>query len=367
LPAALCAPQASLAGRVAFVLLGLGQALCVTAALFGLQSALGERAEGLLVALQTVLVTGVLVGAIGGLRLVPSMVDLVEPTRGMLAYPPAWFAAAWSGAGEGLAWRVAAPLGFAAACGVLVFAPPPPSTVARRSGGPLALLLAPARALAERVWVRRGAERGAFGLVVDALPLEREFVLRCYPMLGIPLAFLLAGARGESGPARDGLLSVLLFTPGAYLPILVVYAQATASPDARWLFDTAPAGAPAIARGAIKGLAVRFLLPLYLGLGALTWALAGHELALRLVPAGAALSLIVTRAMYGRLVAEPPLSVAPDEVRTELDWTGSLLGLGLGLTVVAVLAVRFIETPALGVALGLGLLAVDLVLDRREP
>jgi hypothetical protein len=214
--------------------------------------------------------------------------------------------------------------------------------------------------------VRPGAERAAFGLVCDALPLEREFVLRTYPMIGVPLAFLAAGAGGAAGIERDGLLSLLLFTSAAYLPIPIVYVQASASAGARWILDTAPASAAEVARGAVKALAVRFLLPLYALLSALCWALGDLDLVLRLALPGALVALIVTRRLYARLVAEPPLSVQPDAVRAELDWTATLLVLALALTLVAVLAVRWITHPATGLAVALGLFAVDRFLDRRS-
>ena len=367
IPAALFAPGSpTLAGRAAFIGVGLAQAACVSAVLFGLQSVLSERAEGVLVALQTLLVAGVIVGVIAGLRWVPHLMGLEAPSEALFYYPPAWFAAWWTGTGTSLAWRVLAPLAVLAAVAILIFAPPPPAQTTRRRGGVLALLLRPARALATRAWVRRGPERGCFDLVYDMLPLEREFVLRSYPMIGIPLAFLLVGARGQSGLERDGLLSVLLFTPATYLPILIIYSQATASHRARWLLDTAPAAAQVLERGAIKALAVRFLLPLYVALGALTAVLGGIDLMLRLAVPGALVSLLVMRVLYPMLVPEPPLSVAPENVRTDMDWTGILMGLALGLTVLAILAVRFIETPLMGLSIAAGLFAVDMVLDRKN-
>jgi hypothetical protein len=67
LPAAWFAPP-GLAGKIALVGAGLGQAILVAALLLALQSTLGERAETLLVLLQTVLVVGVVLGLAVGLR-----------------------------------------------------------------------------------------------------------------------------------------------------------------------------------------------------------------------------------------------------------------------------------------------------------
>ena len=200
----------------------------------------------------------------------------------------------------------------------------------------------------------------------DALPLEREFVLRTYPMFGIPLAFLVAGARGETGPGHDGLLAVLLFTPATYLPILLAHVPATASFRARWLLETAPVSPAAIANGALKAIAVRFLLPLYVLLFALTWSQVDAAFALRLALPGALLSLIVMRRLYPMCVGDLPLSVAPNEIEAKMDWTGTLLTLAIGLTVVAVVAFKLITSIEIALGVCAVLIAIDWALDRAR-
>jgi hypothetical protein len=210
----------------------------------------------------------------------------------------------------------------------------------------------------------RASERASFDLVFDALPLEREFVLRTYPMIGIPLAFLVAGARGETGAGRDGLLAVLLFTPPTYLPILLAHVPATASPRARWLLETAPLPDSSIANGALKAVAVRFLLPLHAFLFALAWSQVGFGFALRLALPGALLSLIVVRRLYPMCVSDLPLSVAANEIESKMDWTGILLTLAVALTIVAVLAFKYITSVPIGIGVCAVLLAIELALDR---
>jgi hypothetical protein len=349
---------------------GLGQALFLAAVLLAFQSALGERAEALLVILQTVLVAGIVIGLVAGLRLVPELAHLASPADvsfEMSLYPPTWFAALVVSAAPGAnpLWMLPASLATAAAIAILAAAPLPPPPRWRKSGGWLAFVLSPIRALATRVWVRAG-ERASFDLVFDALPLEREFVLRTYPMFGIPLAFLVAGARGETGASHDGLLAVLLFTPATYLPILLAHVPATASFRARWLLETAPVSAAAIANGALKAVALRFLLPLYVLLFALTWSQVDLAFALRLALPGALVSLIIMRKLYPMCVGDLPLSVAPNEIEAKLDWTGTLLTLAIGLTIAAVVAFNFITSIGLGLGLCAVLLAIDVWIDRAR-
>ncbi len=224
-------------------------------------------------------------------------------------------------------------------------------------------MLAPLRALATRLWVRK-VERPAFDLVFDALPLEREFVLRTYPMIGIPLAFLIAGSRGESDAMREGLLAVLLFTPAAYLPILLVHVPATASPEARWILETAPVPRSSHGHGAVKAVVLRFLVPLYAMLFLLAWTGVSFSFAVRLGLPAFLVSTILVRVLYAKFVRDLPLSVAPAEIEAHLDWTGILTGLGIGLTLASMLAAHFVTSLGAGLALAAVLVAVERATDR---
>jgi len=371
-PAALLAPPEAGAGaRALLVAAGVGQAFLIAAALLALQALLGERAEGLLVLVQTALVACAIGGVLACLRIAPWLGAVAAGRApwpaGLGWLPPAWLARSLGPAPEGAAlppvW--AGPALALAAVALLLAVTPASPPAGRRSTTVLGRLLAPARALAARAWVRR-EERGPFELVYAALPMEREFVLRTYPMVGIPLAFLLIGARAEAGPQREGLLALLLFTPAVYLPVLLAHVPATASPGARWILDAAPVRAAAVRGGAIKALAVRFLIPLYLCLGALSATLGEGALALRLALPGALVSLAVMRILYPRVVLDAPLSTATDELEVRHDWVGLLLTLVFALVGLALFAQVFVDTWPRALGLTALLLGLELLLDRRE-
>lgn len=368
LPAAWFAPDdAGWSGKALLVLAGLAQGLAIVAFLVALQSALGDRAEGLLVLAQTLLFTGIALGLVVGLRWVPRIAHLAAPgdaSSSLALLPPAWFAS-WLAPAALVPlwpWRLLPAIAVLASLAVLALCPLPRGVRARSTGGWLSTLLAPLRALATRVWLAPG-ERASFDLVFDALPLEREFVLRTYPMIGIPLAFLIAGSSADPGASREGLLAVLLFTPAAYLPILLVHVPASASHEARWLLDTAPVPRAAQEGGAIKAVALRFLVPLYAALFVLAWSQAGLAFAVRLALPAAILSTILLRQLYPMFVKEPPLSVAPDAIEAKVDWAGVLAGLGIGATLLAILAARFVTSLAAGLALAALLLVVERLQD----
>ena len=362
IPAALVAPaEFGLSARVALVGLGLGQSLFLAAALLMAQATLRGRAQALLVLLQTLVLAGVVVGAAAGLRSVPQLIDMSSEATGFLrAFPPAWFAAPLALDGLDPSWAWIAPAVIAGSVLLLVLMPAPPASAARAGQPVLAILLTPARKLAERIWVRRD-ERATFDLVFDALPKEREFVLRTYPLIAVPLAFLLIGAQDG---AADSLFALLLFTPATYLPILLMHVPATDSAAARWLLDTAPVPDAALENGALKAVAIRFVLPLYLALGALCWGLAGADLALRLTPLAFLIAIGVLRASYRTCVDGKPLSTAPDDLRVELNLLSVLGGYALVLTMLAMVAHIFIKSIEAGAAVTVFLLCAEVLSNR---
>ncbi|MAF64917.1 MAG: hypothetical protein CMJ84_04565 [Planctomycetes bacterium] len=371
LPAALLAPPSLDTGaRVVLVAAVFAQALVLSCGLLAMQSALGERAEGLLVGLQSLLVALAAAGGLGALRLGSWLRTLalgeVDWPAWLDAAPPAWFAAtvgsAPDAAGLPSAWGVVALAVGAAA--LLCAVPPAPAARGRRSATLAARLLELPRRFAARWWVHR-RERGTFELVFAALPLERDFVLRTYPMIGIPLAFLLVGARAQSGAEREGILTLLLFTPAAYLPVLLAQLPATASPRARWLVDCAPIAPAAIRGGALKALAVRFLIPLHGLLAAVAVLLGEGALAGRLAPAGAVVSVLAVRLLYPRIVSAPPLSTAVEELEVNHDWMGLVMTLVVVLVGVSFLAGALVTSLPRAAAFTAGLIAVELALDRR--
>jgi len=357
-PATLLAPASfGILGRLGLFACGLACVLSLSAVLLLAQGLLGGRLEGLLVALQTALVIGVVSGFAAGLALVPQLAQATgfDALEGVLRlWPGAWFAAPWATPDSLLGALL--PLGLSAlALFVLAFAPTPRAAPPSTRPSALEWLLLPARRLAQRLWLTP-EERGPFALVYDALPREREVILRSVPLVGVPLAFVLASALGEAGPRQDGLLAVLLFTPATYLPVLLTQVPISASHRARWIMETAPISRAAVMSGAIKALALRFLLPLYLVLGGLAAWRGGVEFAARLVPVGALVSLLSLRLTYPRCVNEPPLSMPPDQSRGHEGQGDIFFALAFFLTVLAVLAVGLLTTP-LRAAVAFALLA----------
>ena len=352
LPAAVFA-ELGLGGRLALVLGALGQTLVIAAALLFVQSV--WRAEAPLVIAQMALFLVVIVGSTLGLQHVAGMASWHSPADApgwLAAFPPAWFAGPLA---PGTAWPAAGPLAAAGALALLVLLPAPSPQVLRRGRPLLSRLLYPLRRLALRFWVAR-EERASFELVFDALPVERAFVLRTYPLVAVPLAFLVADR---------AMLPLFVFTPAAWLPILSMHVPASASHAARWLLDTAPVAPQALAGGAQKAVVVRFVVPLYVWIALAVAAVGGPGLALALVPAGFLVASLVVRVTWAACVEGPPLSIAPEELRVDQDLMLKLLGmLALVLTLVAVGAMFALDEPLVIAAACAVLLGLELAFDR---
>lgn len=367
-PAAIFVPDTThVLPRLMLPVLGLGLVTLLAALLLLVQNLLGERAEGILVAFQTLLVLGVVVGVVLGVRSVPTLARMPglgdEHARFLWFFPPSWFAAPLATAeGEPARWWLP---GLAGALGLGLLLLLPPAASRRTVRAPwLSVLLWPLRRVATRFWVRAD-ERGAFDLLYDALPREREVVLRTVPMIGIPLAFLVVASAEGGTQERSDVLALLLFTAGIYLPILLTHVPASATPLASWIHRTAPVSDDAVVAGAIKALAVRFLAPLYLLLGFVAWVQAGPNVVWRLALPGFLISLLVLRRLYRVCVDGAPLSTAPDEIRFDLDWFGLLGGYALALTGAAIAANRWL-TPAGALVLVLCLVAVEALAERAS-
>jgi hypothetical protein len=370
LPAALLAPTGmSLLERGLLLVAGVGQAVAIGATLLSIQVLFGERAEGLLVLVQTGLVVGAVTGLLNAPAMAPAVAALesgAESWPAALAWaPPAWYSTLVAPGPPSSNLPPPWLLGLVTLLGLALLAGLPPARVdrSRRSRTLLTRALRPLRSVATRLWVRR-EERGIFDLVYDALPLERDFVLRTYPMIGIPLAFLVVGADGAGGEGLQDLLALLLFTPAVYLPVLLAHVPVCSTPEARWLVESAPIPARAIEGGAIKALAVRFLFPLYTLLALLAAFFAGPLFALRLALPGALVTLISLRLLYPRCALAAPLSTAADQIEVRHDWTGFLLTLAVVLTLVAVCAQRLVtDVPRTGLLIAV-LVAIEVAMSR---
>ncbi|MFT7670280.1 MAG: hypothetical protein ACI8X5_002988 [Planctomycetota bacterium] len=372
LPAALLAPsEMDVAARALLLLAGAGQAIALGSVLLALQALFGERIEGVLVLVQTTLVVAAVTGLLNAPGMVPTMLAFEEGTQAWPSllswFPPSWYASAVSPGPAGAALPGTALVfgGTLLALALLFWLPPATNNRSRKSATLLTRALSPLRSLATKFWIAPD-ERGPFDLVYDALPLERDFVLRTYPMIGIPLAFLVAGADTDGGQGMQDLLALLLFTPAVYLPVLLAHVPVSSSPEARWILEGAPIHPEAIEGGAIKALAVRFLLPLYLLLTSLAIYFAGPLFALRLALPGALTTMICLRLLYPRCTLAMPLSTSAADIEVRHDWTGFLLSLAMGLTLLAITAQRMITSLGSTLALVGALLAVEYALGRRE-
>ncbi|QDV09522.1 hypothetical protein Poly30_50800 [Planctomycetes bacterium Poly30] len=368
IPAALLAPaELGAAGRALLVVAGLVQTWCLAAALLALQVLLhrlpGRGGESFLVLLQTAVFLAVLVGALVGLRSLPILDQLTGAEPGLLAFPPAWFASFAAPAGWGVPGAIAATVLIFAAV-VFLAAPFPPAPRAQSTHSVLSILLTPFRGLAELVWVR-SEERAPFSFVYDALPAEREFVLRTYPLVAAPLLFLALGA-DPTKVEGEGLFALLLFAPAAYLPFVLMHVPTTATPAARWIVDTAPIDDRTENQGARKAVAVRLLVPLYLGIGALVMTTASPSLGLRLWPVAVAVGLVTLRILVARGMARPLSTPANDLLSTWNEGLGgTLMTLAVVMTLIAVAAWRTIPSPLVGWAILGAVVLFELTLGNR--
>lgn len=358
-PAAVLAPaDFGWLARVGLVLVGLLQALALAAGLLALQAVCARRAEGLLVILHTLTFVIVLVGFSTGLGRLRALALVTEPEGALLLLPSVWFAALLPVGPGGMALLLGV-VALAVTGLLLALAPFPPAPEARRTRTPMGILLQPLRRLAARVWVRP-EQRASFEFVWDALPAERDFVSRAYPLLAVPLTFLLLGAGGDTVQAR-GLLAIALFAPAIYLPVLLMHVPATATPEARWLLDTSPLDPDDEAAGARKALALRLFVPLFLALGALAWARADLHFALTLAPVAMAGTLVLQRLIWKAFVSQPPLSCSASDLGTAWSDSGSggMLGIAIGVSLLAIAAWRTVPGPLVGFTC----LALALVLE----
>jgi hypothetical protein len=364
LPAALFLPEATLVGRALFLLCGIAAVQTAAATLLALQGLLA-RVPSLLVALEAVLVAAVLLGALVSLPMWVQLGDIAgfDSAGPWRAYPAAWFAAPFASGGLDLArlWLPLAAIVVAAAAFAFL---PRPSTPASTSGrSALELVLTPITRLARRLWVAP-RELAGFDFVTAAFPREREVALRTYPLLGIPLAFLWVAFGMEKGAEKDSLVALILFTPGIYLPVILSHLPATASPRARWILDTAPIDERALHGGALKAIAVRYLLPLQLVLALIAWSLVDGEFAARLALPAAAVGLLALRLLYRASVDGLPLTLPTEEAVRVDALGGPLFAAGMGLVVFSVAAEKFITTPLLGLGVAVGVFALDAAIDR---
>lgn len=366
LPALVFAPaEFDLAARAALFAAGQAQSVVLAGALLAAQSLLRGRAHALLVALQSALLVLAMVGSVAGLELVPRMRSWSGPDDAqVLRYlPPAWFASFFSADAAASTLRTLSIAATVLALAAVLFVPAPNASHASAGSTLVGALLAPLRQLLARTWVR-GRERATFEWVFEALPKEREFVLRAYPLLAVPLGFLLLGGGEQTGDSKRDLLALLLFIPGAYAPLMVAHTPGTSSPRARWILDMAPVELGELENGAFKAIAARFLAPLYVVLVVLGGLQGRLEFTLQLAGPAFLTCLIATRSIWRTCVVDLPLSTPHEKLYINNDWMGVLAVLAFALLGLAIAGARFASWPASFGAIAV-LALLERVLDRR--
>ncbi len=360
-PAMLLAPETMDWGS-RFGLLGLGWGLVIVATALALllHALLQGRRSGGLVFLQAALFVSLFVVFVGGLGRAGELSGWTHAQGAWLALPSVWLAgplapdptalATWLGLGALLLAVV-----------ILFTAPFPQKAQAVGTQSVLGTLLLPLRALARRAWVRP-AERPIFDWIYAGLPAEKDFGLRTYPLMAIPFAFLFLGASGTQ-PDGVGLLAILAFAPLTYLPILLLFVPTTQTPAARVVVDVTPVAPEQEREGALKAVAVRILVPLYVLLAAVVVGVAGWSLCLHLIPTSAALTVIALRPLWKHYVEKPPLSTPAQDLGGVWrdDLTGGMFVMVVFSVLAALLTWRFVPGPRAGLALGAGLLAIEVL------
>lgn len=343
LPAAVLAPGPGWSAGLGLLLLGYAQALLLGTAVAAVQSLLAGRLEALLVLLQSALLMGVFATLLALPRLLAWLGPLGSPGELPLwaQWLPPSLAVAWTypaGAQAPVAANVALLLLLALAGSLLAaWLPAPPAPSSGSGSRPLDWLLKPLAQALRRWWVRP-PERASYDLVRRALPREREVTLRALPLLALPLVFAAVAVTREPGDERDGLLSLLLFAPGFYLPILQLHVAASQSAQARHLLELAPTERCALERGAQKALVATYLLPISLALFLLAGALSDWAMALRLAPLGCLAGLLCLRVLYPRTVVDLPLSRPIEQIGCTESLAGPLITAGISLAGLALLA-----------------------------
>ena len=327
LPAALFAPEAwSLGARCGLVALGAAQALALAAALTLLLRLAGRHATEVAVALQTSTLLLLFAGVIGALAALPLLRELEQ-----VPAPWSWLPSAALGAlaapGASEAWAGVAWVALALALPLLPSGEEPP---ARGTNTPLSRLLSPLARLVE-TGLLAPSQRAPFRFVEAALPAERDFAVRAWPLGFAPLALLAVGADPATDHGR-GLYALACFAPAAYLPVFMTFVPTTATPEARWLLDAAPLAARDEAVGARWAVFVRVVVPLQAAIsGLLLGAVPAAEVAAWSLVSLALSGLVLALAWAGS-VEGAPLS------RPATELGGAFEGGGGGLLLNALLA-----------------------------
>ncbi|MBI1854002.1 MAG: hypothetical protein HYR85_26995 [Planctomycetes bacterium] len=110
----------------------------------------------------------------------------------------------------------------------------------------------------------REDERPSFDFAMIQMSRERAFRLRVYPLLGFPIALAVMATSMPSAHDRTLWTMLLLYAPNLYFPAVISQLPFTSSPDASWMWRTAPISRRSdVLIGAEKAFLLRFVASLF--------------------------------------------------------------------------------------------------------
>jgi hypothetical protein len=271
---------------------------------------------------------------LAGIRPLPELERLVaDAGRGLLAFPPAWFAgevlqlsgdAARTPAGLGDLGIVAIAATLTAAAAAFLLRSAPAAPAPPRPPGER-------RSLAPR-WLVNDAERATFEFTLAHIARERDLAFRAGPIFAFPAALLFVGSAIGDPDERERFVHVLLFVASAYLPAAVLLLSRSRHAAGRWIFDTAPIASPEmLRRGTWKATLLAIGLPFFVALFATDAVVRGPAAALLHAPI---VALVQAGVLWFAVRQLPdPFPMGQGLERLGGDAGEGILGLAFGLTI----------------------------------
>jgi hypothetical protein len=186
------------------------------------------------------------------------------------------------------------------------------------------------------VLTRPGPERAGFDMFLAVARHDRMFRMRVYPMLAIPLVFILFFSfAGEKASQQVPLAVAAAFLPAIYSFIILVQTRYSETPAAAWIFATAPVRQLGLfASGVVRALCLCFLLPWLLVVLGLTATLTGRG---RLLDAAfASLAVVTATFLLAGLLTRKTLPFS-QEMRS-IDGTSNVMAMVIGSALMGLLA-----------------------------
>jgi hypothetical protein len=186
-----------------------------------------------------------------------------------------------------------------------------------------------------RVLTLPGPERAGFDMFLSVARHDRLFRMRVYPMLVIPLVFILIfTVTGGQAGERIPLAVAAAFLPAIYSFIILVQTRYSESPKAAWIFSTAPVEQLGLfASGVVRALCLCFLLPWLLLVLGLTAILTGKGQILDAV--FASLAVVTATFLLAGLLTRRTLPFSQE--MSSIDGASNILALVIGSSLMGLL------------------------------